>query len=92
MALDADGQVRWEYLQSKRTHTHDVRVLVAFSPPGRDELLVSGGNDAQLFAHLLHRFTKVGLSRSSNPAVLIRKMRARVLVKRHAYLSATACY
>ncbi len=45
--------------QSKRPHTHDVRTLCMVSLPDEDPVLVSGGNDAQLLAHSVPRYTQV---------------------------------
>ena len=56
----AGKEPRWEYLQSKRPHTHDVRVLTVFSPSGGDAFLLSGGNDTQMLLHSVPRFTLVG--------------------------------
>jgi len=51
---------RWVYLDSKRPHAHDVRAMDIVCLPGDHEpLLVSGGNDAQLFCYSVLRFQKV---------------------------------
>ena len=52
--------MRWEYLESKRPHTHDVRTLCVVTPANpKVPVLVSGGQDAQLFAYKIPQFTKV---------------------------------
>ena len=57
--LVAGGVARWEYIDSKRPHTHDVRALTVVGGVDAEPLLVSGGNDAQLFAYSVRAFTKV---------------------------------
>ena len=49
----------WEYLESKRPHSHDVRAFTVVARPELGPLLVSGGNDARLFAYRTARFTRV---------------------------------
>eukprot|EP00951_Prasinocladus_malaysianus_P022462 scaffold188198_cov28-Prasinocladus_malaysianus.AAC.1 len=43
----------WVYLDYKRPHTHDVRALAVVAGGGADgdDLLVSGGIDAQLYCY-----------------------------------------
>lgn len=41
----------WTYIDTKRPHTHDVRMLVLVQRSGAPPLLLSGGNDAQLIAY-----------------------------------------
>lgn len=45
-------------MESKRPHSHDVRCLAVVSSPSSGPLLISGGNDAQLFAYRIPAFTK----------------------------------
>lgn len=47
---------KWLYLDTRRPHTHDVRAMLVLNPVGADALLVTGANDAQLFAYSVPRF------------------------------------
>ena len=49
----------WTYVDTKRPHTHDVRMLVLVQRPSAPPLLMSGGNDAQLIAYDANAFLKV---------------------------------
>ena len=53
---------QWEYLESKRPHSHDVRALAVATAYQQGPVLISGGNDARLFAYRMAKFTKVLLS------------------------------
>ena len=46
------------YVDAKRPHTHDVRVLLMLAPAGQAALLLSAGNDAQLVLHQVNSFTR----------------------------------
>jgi U3 small nucleolar RNA-associated protein 4 len=51
---------KWVYLDCKRPHTHDVRAMeVIVRSDGQEPLIVSGGNDAQLFCYSVNAFQKV---------------------------------
>ena len=58
-ASGAGKPAKWEYLESKRPHTHEARFLAVVPSPSSGPLLISGGNDAQLFAYRIPAFTKV---------------------------------
>lgn len=49
----------WTYIDTKRPHTHDVRMLLLVQRPAASPLLLSGGNDAQLIAYDANAFLKV---------------------------------
>lgn len=50
---------RWVYADTRRPHTHDVRAMLTVTPPGAEPLLLTGGNDAQLFAFSVPHFQTV---------------------------------
>lgn len=50
---------KWLYLDTRRPHTHDVRAMLVLNPAGADSLLLTGANDAQLFAYSVFRFQTV---------------------------------
>lgn len=51
---------KWVYLDCKRPHTHDVRAMeVIVRSDGQEPLIVSGGNDAQLFCYSVNAFQKI---------------------------------
>lgn len=50
---------KWVYLDTRRPHTHDVRAMLVVKPPASDALLLTGGNDAQLFAFSVPHFQTV---------------------------------
>ena len=52
---------KWLYLDTRRPHTHDVRAMLVLNPAGADSLLLTGANDAQLFAYSVSRFQTVSL-------------------------------
>lgn len=52
---------KWLYLDTRRPHTHDVRAMLVLNPAGTDSLLLTGANDAQLFAYSVSRFQTVSL-------------------------------
>ncbi|KAK9820486.1 hypothetical protein WJX72_010807 [[Myrmecia] bisecta] len=53
------GIDRWVFIDCKRPHTHDVRAMAVIPQPDADSpLLLTGGNDSQLFAYSVSRFTK----------------------------------
>lgn len=54
---------KWLYLDTRRPHTHDVRAMVVLTPPDADSLLLTGANDAQLFAYSVPHFQTVRLSK-----------------------------
>ncbi|CAL8461915.1 g1446 [Coccomyxa elongata] len=49
---------RWVFTESRRPHSHDVRTLTVASIPGRDPVLISAGNDAQILVHSVPRFSQ----------------------------------
>ena len=46
------------YVDIKRPHTHDVRVLLMLAPEGQLPMMLSAGNDTQLVVHNVKRFTQ----------------------------------
>ena len=50
---------KWLYLDTRRPHTHDVRAMLVLNPAATDPLLLTGANDAQLFAYSVSRFQTV---------------------------------
>lgn len=50
---------RWVFTESKRPHSHDVRTLTVATISGRDPILISAGNDAQILVHSVPRFYQV---------------------------------
>ena len=66
------GPTAWEYLESKRPHSHDVRAFtVVTGGAGQRALLISGSNDARLFAYQIARFTKVSILQAKYGALKI---------------------
>ncbi len=66
------GPTAWEYLESKRPHSHDVRAFtVVTGGAGQRALLISGSNDARLFAYQIARFTKVSILQAEYGALKI---------------------
>ena len=57
-----DGSLeKWVYLDTRRPHTHDVRAMLVLNPADADSLLLTGANDAQLFAYSVQHFQTVSL-------------------------------
>lgn len=52
------GLPRWLFVDAKRPHTHDVRVLLMLAPDGQQPLMLSAGNDTQLVVQKVNRFTQ----------------------------------
>ncbi len=59
IAANGETPEKWVYLDTRRPHTHDVRAMVILTPPGADPLLLTGANDAQLFAYSVPHFQTV---------------------------------
>ena len=57
-----DGSLeKWVYLDTRRPHTHDVRAMLVLNPADADSLLLTGANDAQLFAYSVQHFQTVSV-------------------------------
>ena len=59
LAATSNNIGKWVYLDTRRPHTHDVRAMLLLTPPDADSLLLTGGNDAQLFAYSVPHFQTV---------------------------------
>lgn len=56
LAATSTSLEKWVYLDTRRPHTHDVRAMLVLTPPDADPLLLTGANDAQLFAYSVRSF------------------------------------
>ena len=59
IAASDSSPEKWGYLDTRRPHTHDVRAMLVLNPADTDPLLLTGGNDTQLFAYSVPHFQTV---------------------------------
>ena len=79
---------KWLYLDTRRPHTHDVRAMLVLNAAGTDPLLLTGANDAQLFAYSVSRFQTVSFPPPPRPS---RYFAYLILFGRHLCSSRELC-